>query len=619
MTTRRKPITRKGIVVSRLVLIVAFILGILLLGGSKSDASAGPSRAQAAVDIPIINICKPTPPVPQSPTSDVPGMILTPPVSPPNATGPADSSKLLETSGMSGMQPFTYDLGCGMDPTSYGKQINAWGDQSGQRWMVDLGQDATALGYAVDKRAWDPSWIASLLSAFTHAAVGVVSARILVPFLGLGLILLTVLLVARSSRGNVRGIANAIAWMMIVLLVGALVVMRPTAPAEMTQKASGAVLAALYGGTDPVTAQTDEVIQQVHYNGWLRRTFGTADSGTAQKYGPGLLAATRVTWAEQAATDPALAKDDADREARLSARKALLKEKSDSFKTIAAQVKSEDPAAYQWLTGEHGASMVALYEMCFAITTVAFRLAVDLLLVLCLILITALGIVWLLASPFLVLPRGERMGRRLLNTTTQAIGYVVAAAMAAWLFSIYTSVVMQPGWGPIWSIMLMIIGSFLFWLTLSPGRKVASLLTAGRVRGNGRVAGHLTNLVKTVGFSALPVAYAFTKGAHVVDQAEKKARDEERAALHGQVMDYHNTVAPIPEFTPSAPLPDGQAVYRREPDGTEFIPDPLPPVAGSVGEVYVRPIDLERKRQERILAELEPDASKSDAKVEEES
>jgi hypothetical protein len=592
-------------------------IGFLMLALAPKSNAATIAAHPAGISIPIPNplgaVCSSKDaPVPDLPGQGLPGLFQVPPSSvaaPGNPIAPVDPAKLFQTSGFSGMDPITYDLGCGVDPATWGRHLNAWSQSSLSGRLVNIGQSMTAASNAVDAWAWDPSWIHTLLAGIASHTLFTIQEKVLLPFLGLALILCSVVLLHRSRRGNTREIASGVSWMLIVLLIGGFVVAKPTLITTGTQSGVGTFVSTLYNGSAPASAATDQITDGVHYQGWLRRTFGSSDSATARTYGPRLLADTRFTWAEEEATEPQDGDSQSVLNQKIAARGATIAAKGKDFKAVAAQIKASDPNAYEWLQGEKDMTGISVYEMAFAGIIAGFRIGVDLLLVLALLLLTIYGIVWVLAMPWMVLPQGERMGRNLIDNTTQAIGYVVMAAIGSWLFTIYTEVCMQPGW-PTWSVFLLMgVGVFIFWTALRPDRKALALLTMGRVRGNGRFTSRFTRRLAPMALGGL---VAGGVGAMVgLAAAEARYTDEERAE-HAERRDeaatrlaeYHAAATPAmdhyaaPAERPLSARRGNEAgssvlagpLYTR-PDSGEFVPDPVPPPPGTVGDVYTRPYD----------------------------
>lgn len=579
-------------------------LGIVTLNGASALAAP-------AVDIPGIDICKPQAPTPQPPDSDLPGVFLEQPrdVVPSYQQDSADPAALLRTSGIAGMRPIVYDMGCGADPSKVDERMAAWADSQFGGWFITWGQTFTTMTDAVEDRVWSRTWIPNLLGNLGDATVGQIEARVLIPLLGLGLLVTTAALFPQMRKGNTAAVAGAVAWVVLTLLVAAFVLVRPTATAQVAQQGSGTVISALHGGnTDPGTAATESVMEDVHYQGWLRRTFGTEESDTAKRYGPVILSATRFTWNEWQRTNPAFATSDEDRERRLEDRKALIEHKAEVFNDAAAKVKDEDPDAYEWLTGRHGSMGVAMYEWGFALAANTFRFMADILVVLCLLLLVVLGLGWLLLAPFLVTPWGEPLGRGMLDSTARCCGYALVGAGGSWLFTVYAGAVMVPGTSSWWSFALLGLGTFAGWAILRPDRKILNVLSAGHVRGNGRWTRRLVRRAMIYGGVAWAADRAHDR-AHQADQWVRNApggfwsalRDEihedpeARAARHEMIYGG-STPADPPDLADTVDRvadparPASEPLYERPRDTSTH---PTPPPAGTTGQVevdvYTRP------------------------------
>lgn len=463
-------------------------------------AAAPSAQAAPALDIPGIDTCAKDVPLPQLPDAGLPGIFVE---SPDHTTAPyddsaqpipvpADPAALFGTSGMGGMMPFTYDQGCNfLDASAH---LSAWTDREFSSYPVAFGQAFTALGDSIDRRAWKPAWVTDLLGDLSNRAADAIEVKVLVPFLGLGLLVASIMLMRRAARGQTAQVAQAVAWTVLVLAIGAFVLWSPTRVATATQAGAGKIVGSLYAGSgpdqdvSPAQASTENIMQTIHYNGWLRRTFGSDTSGTARHYGPLLLATTRLTWQEEIRTDPDWEgiTTPAEREAAVADRVALIKAKQKQFENVTEQIKHDDPIAYQWVKGGQGTVTQAMFEASFAFLASGIRIAADLLVMLAVLLLVGVGVVWLLAMAVLVTPAGEGMGRGLLNAAARAVGYALEGGIAAWLWSLWAGVVLAPGEASWWAFVLLAVSAFIFWTVLRPDRKALSLLTAGKVRGNGR-------------------------------------------------------------------------------------------------------------------------------------
>jgi hypothetical protein len=424
----------------------------------------------------------------------MPGFFMDPgTLRPSTVSSPADPYHLYNDSGFSGLQSNTYDLGCSVNPENWGKTLSAMGDTGFGNKAVTVGQSATALADAIDTRAWNPEWIVTVLGDFMDKVMDVVVLRVVAPFFAAGLLLASIILINKGRSGDVAAVVGGVAWAVFVVIVVGLLVTGPLRIATTAQAVGGAGVSALNADENgqPGRAATEQIMYAVHYQGWLRRTFGSSNSETAKVYGPRLLAASRITRTEYEATNPGrtgadgkpLSKDE--REQVLKDRKALLEKKAKEYKSIAGTIKDQDPGAYKYLQGLGGTNTgVGVVEGSFGTVASIFRIAVDLLLLLCVVVLVMLGVAWVVGAPWLVTSWGESLGRGLMNGTGRAAVFVVIAAIGSWLFGLWIQVALAPGLAAWWSMILLILGTVVFWTLIRPDRKALNLVTMGAMHGH---------------------------------------------------------------------------------------------------------------------------------------
>lgn len=107
------------------------------------------------------------------------------------------------------------------------------------------------------------------------------------------------------------------------------------------------------------------LVDNVLYRNWLRAELGSADSATAKMYGPALYGSQALTWDEAETV-----------QAHPEMRRQLLDAKAAQFNTIAAQIKQDDPLAYEHLQGGHG--MDRVWAGLAAVLSAVFVCAFDL-------------------------------------------------------------------------------------------------------------------------------------------------------------------------------------------------------------------------------------------------
>lgn len=535
----------------------------------------------SAAGIPFIDICNAQAPMPHTPTDGLTGLLT----SRPNETQDFSPQTLFSSGGLAGTGSNNYDLGCAQNPGSYSRMARSDFDNTITNGVVGFGTTITALTDAVDRRAWEPGWISAFLTGFTAHAIDVVNREIWIPLLGLGLLCSSAFLVWQSREGNPSKMASAAAWVVLVLVIGGVVMSKPLWLAQTTQAGGNAAVAALNNspGTTAADATTDEVAEFIQYKGWLRRTFGSEDSAVAKRWGPELLENSRVSWREL---------DSIERGDTTMAKVVEAKQKR--YEQIAKEVKEADPHAYRYLQGDPSviSAGTPLLEGLFALFANLIRLVCALLMVSSLLLLVLVGIVWIVASPILVTPAGMGAGRMLLDSLARSVGYVAAAAVAGWLYTIFLESATAPGMSGWWSVLLLFLGTIIWWTVLRPDRKMLSLLSMGRVDGTGAVMKALK--IWAIAHFGGKIAGAAAAEAARKDDPEPTPAEENVArpldVVYGTVIVPPDPAPPAgevdagPRIVVGTTLPSGEAAYQRG-EGDQRPASPPPP--GSVGEVEV--------------------------------
>jgi hypothetical protein len=571
-----RPSTTRSAVrfVSWCVLGVLACLAAIIVGGSKAHAATGPETG-----IPFFDVCPNDAPYPALPTQGLPGQVGERPL---KVTNDNDPAHIWSTGGFGGLQSHPYDLGCALDPSSWMKITSANTDASISNGIVGVAQTGTSLTDSMDRRAWQPGYVTSFLRSFAARMIDVVQVKVLIPLLGLGIAIAAGMTLWAHRRGNVSGAAHNLGWVAFVLLVTTMILSAPLGLSMWTQDAGNAVSATLNNNVNASDGATNATVKAVHYQGWLRRTFGAERSSTAETYGMDILSSQRLTWTEY---------DQANRlkgKVRGQYVKDLVKAKSKKFKDTAKKIKEADPIAYKHLTGEIPGSAMTPVEVGFSLGNSAFRLVVDYLVIMCVLVLLVLAVLWVAATPYLVTPRGEQMGRGLIDNGVRAIVYVGEAALATWGFTIWLDAAMAPGMSAWWSLLLLLIGVSIFWIALSPMHKIGSLMSLGHMNGSGKLMG----FIKTA-------AMAYVTGNIAGAVAGKKVAEE--------IVPEKSEDAPSVPVPPPAPpvVPvvkakiynPGEApqMWSREehfPDADRTLPvggpDPLPSGAPAGEQFYQR-------------------------------
>ncbi|MBY8875472.1 MFS transporter [Micromonospora sp. PLK6-60] len=217
----------------------------------------------------------------------------------------------------------------------------------------------------------------------------------------------------------------------------------------------------------PAVRASDTATETMLYRNWLRGVLGSADSETAKKYGAALYDAKSLTWDEAASL-----------RANPATRDVVIKAKQQQWAKVAAQIKSEDPEAYEYLQGVRdmdrvGAGFIAvLASLLFAM----FDLTASLL-----VLLGFLIFRWaVIAAPILGtigLLRPASAGlRRLGNAVVAAVFNIAIFGTGAAIYLFAVDLIMSTptlaGW---LQVVLVWLCGVVGWLLLRPYRRITQL------------------------------------------------------------------------------------------------------------------------------------------------
>jgi hypothetical protein len=551
-------------------------------------------QASAAVDIPGVDLCDKGTPYAATPTEGIVGATSERPITIARGASESDPNHVWAAGGFAGLSSTTYDLGCGMDPTTWSSRVSSGTDTSISNFIVSIGQSMTSLSNSLDRRAWQPDWITTLMSGFADRSAFTIQARIWAPWMAVAFAFTAGLIAWRNYHdGNVSGAARSSGWTMFVVVVSCAILSSPLWLSMTVAQAGGFAAATIHGGTNGSDAATESIVTSVHYQGWLRRTFGSDSPDTAKRYGMELLNSSRITWSELDAINSI--KDDKERS---KARQALDNKKRERFEKVTDEIKNgeyKDALAYRNITGSRERIGSALLETVAACSAGVYRIVVALLMILCAIVMVVLAILWLVSTVWIISPRGEDLGREMIKSATLCLRAVVLSVFASWLFDAYLYGALQPNTPFWWSVVLILLGTVIAWSLLRPDRKALEILTLGKVRGYGQTGRWLM----TLGASYL--------GGRVAGAAAAKALQPKPAAAQPSAPTIAHplppvgtayatvTVPPRPTYisgavaaSPSAPLALGGGVYQRRPDSGAATYAPPPDASSGYGEPYQR-------------------------------
>jgi hypothetical protein len=422
-------------------------------------------------------------PPPDTPDSGFAGWFASRPESSkhPGATGPYSQY------GYAGYSYTTYDIGC--TPTLMHPDYKFENTVANGEFML-----ATAVigaSNALRERAWDPGIMWSWADPLVEKATRSIYTRVFTVFGTITLAVVGLYLLWRSRQAEMSAAMTTAGWAVLVMVVVTALAAWPVFSAHLADKALVSSLAVVHDAVGPPAKDIpadqcqfpnkdacldhrapavragDTAVETMLYRNWLRGLLGSSDGPTAQKYGEALYDARSLTWDESAEmrADP-------------NARSAILQQKSQQWMKVAEQIRSEDPEAYEYLTGTKGmerigAGFIALLaSLMFAL----FDLTASLLVLLGFLLFR-----WaVIAAPLLgtvgMLRPASAGFRRLMNAVVAALFNIVIFGTGAAIYLYAVDLVMSTTTVPGWlQVVLVLLCGVVGWLLLRPYRRITQL------------------------------------------------------------------------------------------------------------------------------------------------
>lgn len=484
----------------------AFLLTVLLLAlstvGLCSPATAGPTTVTAPAtvaagcsvaqwesdfrgcasklkDLGAVALGCVKAPVPGAPDSGLPGWFVSKPSSA-TAGGPQG---LYSQYGYAGYDFAAYDTDCAPDlvnPQGAFENTIANGEFMAATAVIGASN-------AMRERAWDPrsmwAWADPLVTSATRA----IYTKVFSVFGIITLCVVGLYLIWRSRQADMSAALTTAGWALLVMVAVTALAAWPVTSANLADTTLINTLGVVHDAVGPRPATiagtctdtkcedqrppavraSDTATETMLFRNWLRGTLGSADSGTAQKYGRALYDAKSLTWDEAAKG-----------RASQDARKAIVAAKAEQWNKIAAQIKDEDPEAYEYLTGAKGmdrigAGFIALLS---SVLFAMFDLVASVL-----VLLGFLIFRWaVIAAPVLgtigMLRPASSGIRRLANAVVAAIFNICIFGTGAAIYLFAVDIVMStptlPGW---LQVVLVWLCGMVGWLLLRPYRRITQL------------------------------------------------------------------------------------------------------------------------------------------------
>ena len=455
-------------------------------------------------------------------------------------------------------------------------------------WILNVPVSWSALTSSVTEVAFEPTFLNMFDPAITRIS-GALHRSLFATWVPAVLALLGIGILLKARRSALATTAASIGWALMVILVATAIFRWPMTAGHFADHTVTSTLGSVVGSIDgkhthvePAATIGSNVQKSIFYNSWLAGTLGSTDSPTARKYGPELFKAQALTWHEAYVVqhDPA-------------AGKQIIETKQDHWKTIASEIQSSDPSAYEHLTGKRSdtrvgyailSTLAALLALPFLFVSALMLLGSFLIVRLAVMLFPAIAVLGVLpAGRGLVIGIGRTVGAALINSVIFGIGAAVTIRVLGLILDPHSQL---PGW---LALVLMPLFSFVMWVGLKPFRRLTAMVSpnadpfgdaAGSLGDAARTGGRWAKKAGTAAAAAYAgnVAAAATINAHDEDSA-----DQAKPSPVPDRVEARTPPSPEPSTTPviaatSAPAPELEAA----PAATRPHPDQDPP-AGPAG------------------------------------
>jgi hypothetical protein len=527
------------------------VVTLLVLAPLAAPASADVrTTTAAAARLPAVDMdCKESP-VPDQPDQGLAAFFGPEPDRLPPADDPfaADAeTTVYEQYGFAGLRWSTYDLGCGPDAA---REPDAVIGTSVGNWVMNIPVGLAALTASLTEVAFQPTFL-GIFDGLLTGVSGVLHDRLFERWAPAVIALVGLALLVKARGTALASSTAAVLWALFVVVATTALFRWPVEAGHVADDTVtttlGSVVEGLNGdaGLDPATAVASSLHSSILYPAWVAGQLGSTDSATARKYGPRLFAAQALTWREAR-----LVQEDPD------AGREVIDAKREEFGKVADQIRKDDPAAYQFLTGQRSDTRVA-YAMLAALAT---ALAVPFLLVSCLLLLGSFLVVRLAVMLFpafailglfpsargIVIGVGRTVGAALVNAVIFGAGAAVTVVVLG--------VILDPASAlPQWlTLVLLPLFSLIMWVALKPFRRLTAMTTGNADpfgAGAGAVGATTKQAARTAKKAAAGLAAAGTGGA-AAGVAAGALADEDDDPVVPDRIEAHATPAAAPDPEP---------------------------------------------------------------------
>ncbi|WP_344618278.1 MFS transporter [Dactylosporangium salmoneum] len=408
--------------------------------------------------------------------------------------------------GYAGYDFNTYDLKCAAAITNPSAEF----ETTVANGEFALATSIIGASNALRERAWDPSYMWGWADPLVEKATRAIYDKVFTPFGAVTLAIVGLYLLWRSRQSDMSNAVTTAGWAVFVMILMSALAAWPTFSAHLADQTLTSSLGVIHDAVGPPNESKDSCIIDVDsckdnrppavrasdtvadgllYRNWLRGTLGSADSETAQKYGPALYDARSFTWDEiehirsdeqgtRAENERRAAAGSNEPPTQSTVRNKLIQEKGDRWKEIAERIKTEDPEAYEHLQGSKGMDRVgagflailsALFFALFDITASVLVILGFLIFRWAVIAAPMLGTVGLL--------RPANAGlRRLGNAVIAAIFNIIIFGTGSAIYLLAVSLILSTAALAAWlQVVLIWLTGVVGWLLLRPYRRITQL------------------------------------------------------------------------------------------------------------------------------------------------
>ncbi|GAA2593921.1 hypothetical protein GCM10010435_86180 [Winogradskya consettensis] len=426
------------------------------------------------------------PPIPSTPDSGLGGWFAERPASS-TLNGPQG---IYSQYGYAGYNFITYDLegGCAASLTEPDSKVET--TIANGEFMI-----ATAVigaSNALRERAWDPQSLWGWADTLVDQATKAVYEKVFSVFGVITLAIVGLYLIWRSQQADMGAATTTAGWAIVVMVAVTAIAAWPVKAANVADGTLTTTLSVVHDAVGPraqdgdttagcklgkpdackdnrppAVRASDTSTETMLYRNWLRGVLGSADSVTAQKYGRALYDARSFTWdeAQKMRDNP-------------ETRSATTDAKGAQWNLVAEQIHTEDPEAYEYLTGANGMDRIGagFIAMLASVMFAMFDLTASVL-----VLLGFLIFRWaVIAAPILGtvgLLRPASSGiRRLANAVVAAVFNIAIFGTGAAIYLFAVDLIMNTASLPGWlQVVLVWLCGVVGWLLLRPYRRITQL------------------------------------------------------------------------------------------------------------------------------------------------